>query len=95
MSDPTQERPGRKGDAGQWVATRGKYAGEGRPRQARRVTVAEHAAWIEAGRPLPDDDWPLDIDPRVERRAPRRSRREAERVLSILDDLDTEGRAGG
>lgn len=94
MNAPKQERPGRKGDAGQGLATRRENAGEVKPRQARRVTVAKHAAWIESGRPHLDDGWHLDIDPRIERRAPRRSRQEAKRVLSILDELETERRAG-
>jgi hypothetical protein len=60
---------------------------------SRQFSIADHERFLESMAPAPDFDEidELVADPAVER-VQRRSAGEVRRVLSILDDLESEGR---
>ena len=60
----------------------------------RRITVADHERFQRTGQPPHLDD--IDLDDKIDLDVPNppamRSKREANRVLAILDELNREGR---
>jgi len=63
---------------------------------SRRLTIADHAAWRDSlCTPGEIDEADRDLDFDIAENPPsQRPQRETRRLLSILDELDREGRLG-